>query len=158
MAEDFDNHRRIFDGSDDLQGAAAVGAALDVDVEDPFEQSRPTHARRFSLTLGVIGRGRGGTLCRSGNDFTTQLRVGRQHAVEANEMETRARHQGRQALHELQRLHDDMGGAVFERTHQLQHDIAGAVTLEPFIGDCRAGDIAAQVLELLALIGAPAQF
>jgi hypothetical protein len=55
---------------------------FDVDVEDPFEQSGPTHARRFSLTLGVIGRGLGGTLCRSGNDFTAQLRVGRQYAVE----------------------------------------------------------------------------
>jgi len=28
MAEDFDNHPRIFDGGDDLQGAAAVGAAF----------------------------------------------------------------------------------------------------------------------------------
>jgi hypothetical protein len=47
-----------------------------------------------------------------------------------------------------------MGGAVFECTLQLQHDIAGAVTLEPFIGDRRAGDIAAEMLQLLALIGA----
>ena len=28
----------------------------------------------------------GGTLCRSGNDFTAQLRVGREHAMEANQM------------------------------------------------------------------------
>jgi len=35
MAEGFDNHRRIFDGGDDLQGTAAVGAVFD--VEDPFE-------------------------------------------------------------------------------------------------------------------------
>ena len=61
-----------------------------------------------------------------------------------------------EALHEFQRRHDDMGGAVFERALQLQHDIAGAITLEPFVGDRRAGDIAAQVLQLLALIGAPA--
>jgi len=44
MAEDFDNHRRIFNGRDDLQGAAAVGAVFDVDVEDPFEQ--PTQLMR----------------------------------------------------------------------------------------------------------------
>jgi hypothetical protein len=49
MAEDFDNHRRIFDGGDDLQGAAAVRAVFDVDVEDPFEQPGLAHARRFSL-------------------------------------------------------------------------------------------------------------
>ena len=39
---------------------------------------------------------------------------------------------------------------------ELQHDLAGAVTLEPFIGDCRAGDMAAEVLDLFALIGAAA--
>jgi len=38
MGEDFDNHRRIFDRGDDLQGSAAVRAVFDVDVEDPFEQ------------------------------------------------------------------------------------------------------------------------
>jgi uncharacterized protein YciI len=81
MAEDLVDHRRIFNRGDDLQGAAAVRAVFHVDIEDTFEQPGPTHARRFSLTLGVIGRGLGGTLCRSGNDFTAQLRVGRQHAV-----------------------------------------------------------------------------
>src|SRR5262245_1588451 len=71
-------------------------------------------------------------------------------------METPARHQSRQALHELQRLHDDMGGAVFVRTLQLQYDLAGAVTLEPFVGDGRPGDIAAELIEFFTLIGAPA--
>ena len=45
MGEDFDNHRRIFDGGpstrlrtdDALQAAAAVRAVFDVDVEDSFE-------------------------------------------------------------------------------------------------------------------------
>jgi hypothetical protein len=35
MAEDFDNHRRIFNGGDDLQSAAAARAVFN--VEDPFE-------------------------------------------------------------------------------------------------------------------------
>jgi hypothetical protein len=35
MAEDFDNHRRIFDGGNDLKLLPQLG--LDVDVEDPFE-------------------------------------------------------------------------------------------------------------------------
>src|SRR5262245_39776524 len=89
MGEDFDNHRRIFDGGpstrlrtgDDLQGAAAVGAVFDVDVEDPFEQPGPTQERCFSLGTGVISRGLGGTLCRSRNDFTAPLRVGCWHAM-----------------------------------------------------------------------------
>ena len=33
MAEDFDDHRRIFDRGDDLQTAAAVRVVFDVDVD-----------------------------------------------------------------------------------------------------------------------------
>ena len=54
MAEDLDDHRRIFDGGDDLQSAAAVRAVFDVDVEDPFEQPGPAHARRRALRLSVL--------------------------------------------------------------------------------------------------------
>ena len=49
-----------------------------------------------------------------------------------------------------------MGGAVFVGTLQLQHDLAGAITLEPFVGDGRSGDIAAELLQFQTLIGAPA--
>jgi len=48
-----------------------------------------------------------------------------------------------------------MGGAVFVRTLQLQHDLAGAVALEPFVGDGGPGDIAAELLQFFTLIGAP---
>ncbi len=53
MAEDLVDHRRIFDRGNDLQAAAAVRAVFDVDVEDPFEQPGPAHARRFSVGSGV---------------------------------------------------------------------------------------------------------
>ena len=46
MGEDSDDHGRLFDGSDDLQGAAARWAVFEVDLEDAFEQARPTQARR----------------------------------------------------------------------------------------------------------------
>jgi hypothetical protein len=36
MRKDSDDHRRIFDGCDHLQSAAAVGAVFDVDIEDSF--------------------------------------------------------------------------------------------------------------------------
>ena len=48
-------------------------------------------------------------------------------------------------------------GAVFVRTLQLQHDLAGAITFEPFVGDGRPGDIATELLQFQTLIGAPAQ-
>jgi hypothetical protein len=86
MAEDFDYHRRIFDGGDDFQAAAAIRAVVDVDVEDPFEQPGPTQARRRALRARVIACGLRCRLWRSGNDFTAQLRVGREHAMEADKM------------------------------------------------------------------------
>ena len=52
MGEDFDNHRRIFDGGDALQAAAAVRAVFDVDVEDPFEQPGPTPGAPAIWTSG----------------------------------------------------------------------------------------------------------
>ena len=64
-----------------VQAAAAVRAVFDVDVEDPFEQPGPTQARRRALR--VIACGRGCLLWRTGDDFTTQLCVRREHAMEA---------------------------------------------------------------------------
>jgi hypothetical protein len=51
-------------------------------VEDPFEQPGPTQARRRALR--VIACGRGCLLWRTGDDFTTQLCVRREHAMEAD--------------------------------------------------------------------------
>ncbi len=72
--------------------------------------------------------------------------------MESNEVEPGPWHKRGQALHELQWCHDDVGGAILIRAFQLQHNITGAVEFEPFIGDGRAGDVAAQLLELVALI------
>ena len=47
----------------------------------------------------------------------------------------------------------DMGGAVAPGALELQHDLIGWIALEPFVGNRRAGDIAAQAFELLALMG-----
>jgi len=49
-----------------------------------------------------------------------------------------------------------MGGAVFVGTLQLQHDLASAITFDPFVGEGRPVDIAAELLEFFTLIGAPA--
>ena len=90
------------------------------------------------------------------DDRCAQLGVGCEQAMEANQMQPRARDQCGQALHELQRRHHDMGGAVAPGALELQHDLAGTGALEPFVGNGRAGDIAAQAFELLALMSATA--
>ena len=70
----------------------AVGAVINIDVEDPFEQPGPAHARRRTLGVRVIACGLGCLLYRTGNDFTPQLRVGREHAMEAEETGDRMLH------------------------------------------------------------------
>ena len=47
-----------------------------------------------------------------------------------------------------------MGGAVAVGALGPQHDLAGAVAFEAFVGNGRAGDAAAQAFEFLALTGA----
>jgi hypothetical protein len=37
MSEDLGDHGRMLDGGDDRQGAAALGAVFQVDLEHPFE-------------------------------------------------------------------------------------------------------------------------
>ena len=71
-------------------------------------------------------------------------------------MQARSRHQSGQALHEFQRRHPDVRGAVAPGAFQLQHDITSAIALHPFVGDRGARDVAAQPFEFLALMRAPA--
>ena len=78
--------------------------------------------------------------------------------MEANEIEPGTWHEGGQALHELERRHHDMGGSVLVWALELQHNIAGAVEFEPFIGDGGAGDVAAQLFKFVALIHSAAHF
>ena len=44
-----------------------------------------------------------------------------------------------------------MGGAVAPGAVELEHDLAGAIAFEPLVGNGRAGELAAQAFELLAL-------
>ena len=82
----------------------------------------------------------------SGHDLGTQLGVGGEHTMESYEVEPGPWHKRCQALHERQWRHDDVGGAILIRAFQLQYNVTGAVGFEPFIGDGRAGDVAAQEL------------
>ena len=90
------------------------------------------------------------------HDRGTQPGIGRQHAVKADQMQARSRHQRGQALHESQRRHLDVRGAVAPRAFELQHDIPRSIALHPFVGHRGARDVAAQAFEYLALMGATA--
>ncbi len=52
-------------------------------------------------------------------DQGTDLGIRGERAVEPNEVEPGPWHQGGQTLHEFERGHDDMGGAVLVRAFEL---------------------------------------
>src|SRR5690606_32995383 len=52
VREDFGNDLRLLDAGDDLEPAAAAGAALDLDTKDPLEPPCPVHGH----VLGVSRR------------------------------------------------------------------------------------------------------
>ena len=67
-----------------------------------------------------------------------QLGVGGQHAVEADQVQPGPGHQRRQPLHELQRRHHQVRGAVAPGSLELQHDLSGGVGLYALVGQRRA--------------------
>lgn len=85
-----------------------------------------------------------------------QLGVGAQRAMEPNQVQTRAGHQRRQPLHELQRRHDQMRGAVALGCLRLEHQLTGGVGLHALVGQGRPGDVAAQLLQRLPVVGCAA--
>ena len=96
MGEDLGNHRRVFNGGDDCQGPATVRAVFDVDIEYPFESSSPVHAPSRAVMRGPV-RIFSGVLINERSarrDQGTDPGVGRERAVEPNEVESGPWHQG----------------------------------------------------------------
>ncbi|MDB5904193.1 MAG: hypothetical protein JWM26_3071 [Betaproteobacteria bacterium] len=79
MREDSDNHRRLFDGGDNLEVAATLRAVFEVDIEHALEQPRPVHARRCFMC--GVGRVIAGFLRWARHDRGTQPGMGCEHAV-----------------------------------------------------------------------------
>jgi hypothetical protein len=118
-------------------------AVFDIDSEDPFEQAGPTHARQHTRGVSVMGCVWVLMLRWARNNLRAKLRVGCEYAMEADQMQPRAGHQRGQALHEIERRHHRVAGAIFVGYLELQHDIAGGSAFEPFVSNGGAGDVAA---------------
>jgi hypothetical protein len=58
--------------------------------------------------------------------------------------------------HELQRRHHQVRGAVASGGLQHQHDLPGSVAPHPFVGQRRARDVTAELLQRLAVFSAAA--
>ena len=146
MLKDRGDDVRVFDAGNHSEFAAALGAGLDVDGEDTFKALHPGHGCQWFV----------GYLClvfASGHDVFTLFAVWGEHAVEAGEVQTRTRHQRGQSGNEVEWVEDDMGGAVAEGLFELVDDLATLIGGEALVGDGGSGDVTAELLELVALIG-----
>jgi hypothetical protein len=74
-------------------GISPVRAAVGTVIEHALEQARPAHARWRAMRMRVIGGVLGCLLRWTGNDRRAQLGVGREHAMEANQMQPWTRDQ-----------------------------------------------------------------
>ena len=117
-------------------GGSIARAAVDTVIEDPFEQTRPPHARRGAMR--VIG----GVLVPAcivlwtRHDHRAQRRVGREHAVEANQMQARTRDQSGESLaaNEVQMLIISFGTAgVHVASGKLRALAVAALTRLPVL-------------------------
>jgi len=82
--------------------------------------------------------------------------MGRQHPVEADQVQPRSCYPCGEALHEFLRRHHDVRAAVAIGASQLQHDLAFAIAAQPLVGEPRTSDGAAQSIERLALMAGDA--
>jgi hypothetical protein len=77
-----------------------VGTGFQVDIEDAFEQPGPAHASEVGGRgcLGLIRSGRVHVGAGARDNRGAQFRMGRKHAMEADEVPPRAGHQRGEAL------------------------------------------------------------
>jgi hypothetical protein len=90
MSKDSDNHRRMFNSCPECVEEAAMifkappqfGQCSMSISKTRWRRRAQAHARRLSLTLGVIGRGLGILLAGTRMILLRNFRVGRQYAVD----------------------------------------------------------------------------
>ena len=126
--------------------AAALGAGLDVEGEDAFQALHPSHGDKGLIGLFVARFA-------FWHDGLTMLAIRREHAVEPGEVQSRTRDQRRRAGDEIERVEDDVGGAVAKRLLEPIDDLSPIVGREPLVGDGGPCDVATELFELAALGG-----
>ena len=146
----FPDHR-VLDAGDDLHGATAMVAGLDVDSEYPFKALGPGHGG--AALGGGLGFGRDSVTAPGRRDLLSQMTVGREEPMEAGQIHAWFGHQSGQPGNEVERLENDVGGAVAVRGFQGVSNIPLWREGQSVGGHGGSGDIPAKALELAPLVG-----
>jgi len=114
------------------------------DLKNPFQQLGPAQPHRTLVRTGRLALGRRCSLRGQLGLFRQHLRAHRgvacENAMEANQVQPRAWHQGRHPLHELQPQHHQVRGAVSPRALELEHHLPDGVGLHALVGQSGARD------------------
>jgi hypothetical protein len=105
--------------------------------------------------MGCLAVTRCGVRCvdrRAWNDLRLQLGIGREHAMETNEMQPWTGRQRGEALQEFQELHDDLAGAISVRCLKPEHHLPGRVERQPLVGDGGLSDVPTEVFQFMTLV------
>ena len=158
MAKNLDNHCGIFNGGNERHGATALRTGGQIDFKHPFEQLRPTQASprcgRGELAVPIGGVRQ--LVGLAWDDLGSEGGMGREHAMEANEMEPRPWDECGQSLQEFRGAHHEMGGAIAVRRFELQGDLTGPGAAQSFVAKGRARNVATEAFEGVPLMGAAA--
>ena len=113
VSENLVDDRLILNAGNHSGFTAAFLADRHIDIEDPFEALCPSHGPMAlfwcfiliflpDMSSAAFGR----------RYIDTVFAVRREHAVEPGQIHPRLGHQRRQFSDEIQRIEDDMGGAI----------------------------------------------
>ena len=114
--------------------------------DDAFQAPHPGHGGKGLIRLFVARFA-------FWHDGLAMLAIRREHAVEPGEVQSRTRDQRRQAGDEVERVEDDVGGAVAKRLLEPIDDLSPIIGREPLVGDGGPCDVATELFELVALGG-----
>ena len=154
VAQEARDHGRRLDRGDEAETAAARAGTLErVDLEAAAHELGPrvVGAHRGVLLLGGARTRRLGGL---GDDALAPLRVGGEDAVVEDEVAAGTGDESDEALDELERGEAHVAGAVGPGAADLQQDVAAREALEGVVGDGWPQEVAGDVLEAVALLGA----
>jgi hypothetical protein len=138
LGEDGPQGERVQDGGDDAQAATTAGTGKDIEVEHAAQQRRPGPDAR-----GAGGAGTGLELARIvvpgravvADDLRAPARMWGEDAVIQDQVDHGAGNDGRELFEELDRLEEEMGGAIAPHRLECDEDASVGPELDAVLGE-----------------------
>jgi hypothetical protein len=156
VREDLAHHGRVRHRGDEPQPAATARAGEDIEIEHAAHQGGPRPRAR-----GAGGAGAGLAFARMdvrgraavADAVRAPASMRGENAVIQNQVDRGARDDGRELLHELDRLEEQMRGAIAPDRLQRDADAPVGPELDAVLGERGTEEVAAELLEAGTIVG-----